>query len=279
MTSITQLYNNIKTFVLQTFESKEEEDINLPIEVERLFEYIDGEMSIVDSPIILELSDNIMKLRITGNSFSTYSSTPFTYNGKVFVDWGDNSGIVEYTGGKLTHTYSSSAGHTVKIYGDITSLGNYCFERCSSLTSVTIPSSVTSLGNNCFENCTGLTSVTIPSSVTSLGTGCFASCTGLTSIDIPNGVTNLRNSCFYNCRSLTSITIPNSVTSIEGYCFSNCTSLAYIYLNWTSTEIITYNNTWIGNTSSNLLFHIPNSTTSLYTAKGYPSNKLLEVGD
>ena len=42
-------------------------------------------------------------------------------------------------------------------YGDITysvtSLGNGCFEDCSSLTSVTIPNSVTSLGRFCFYLC------------------------------------------------------------------------------------------------------------------------------
>ena len=58
----------------------------------------------------------------------------------------------------------------------VTSLGDYCFIYCSSLTSITIPSSVTSLGEYCFEQCSSLTSITIPSSVTSLGTCCFSGC-------------------------------------------------------------------------------------------------------
>ena len=58
----------------------------------------------------------------------------------------------------------------------VTSLGNACFNGCSSLTSITIPSSVTSLGNYCFSACTSLISVTIPSSVTSFGQGCFYKC-------------------------------------------------------------------------------------------------------
>ena len=59
MTSITELYNNIRTFVLQTFESKEEEDINLPIEVEQLFEYANGKTYINKeySSEILEVDD------------------------------------------------------------------------------------------------------------------------------------------------------------------------------------------------------------------------------
>ena len=33
----------------------------------------------------------------------------------------------------------------------ITSLGDYCFQGCSSLTSITIPNSVTSVGEWCFS--------------------------------------------------------------------------------------------------------------------------------
>ena len=54
-----------------------------------------------------------------------------------------------------------------------------CFEGCSGLTSITIPSSVTSLDNSCFGGCSGLTSITIPSSVTSLGDCCFYGCKNL----------------------------------------------------------------------------------------------------
>ena len=81
----------------------------------------------------------------------------------------------------------------------VTSLGASCFEDCSSLTSITIPSSVTSLGASCFGGCWGLTSITIPSSVTSLGESCFSNCSGLTSITIPSSVTSLGASCFKGC--------------------------------------------------------------------------------
>ena len=35
----------------------------------------------------------------------------------------------------------------------VTSFGSYCFERCTGLTSITIPSSVTEIGNDCFYDC------------------------------------------------------------------------------------------------------------------------------
>ncbi len=55
------------------------------------------------------------------------------------------------------------------IPSNITSINNYAFHGCSSLTSVTIPNSVTSIGSNAFSSCSSLTSIEIPNSVTSIG--------------------------------------------------------------------------------------------------------------
>ncbi len=106
------------------------------------------------------------------------------------------------------------------IPNSVTSIGNYGFDFCSSLTSVTIPNSVTSIGGGAFLSCSSLTSVTIPNSVTSIGDGVFQNCTSLTSVTIPNSITSIGESAFAGCTSLTSVTIPNSVTSIGDGAFS-----------------------------------------------------------
>ena len=117
---------------------------------------------------------------------------------------------------------------SITIPSSVTSLSESCFKGCSGLTSITIPSSITSLGESCFSGCRGLTSITIPSSITSLGKECFYGCAALTSITIPSSVTSLGASCFWDCRGLTSITIPSSVTSLGENCFAYCTSLTSI---------------------------------------------------
>ena len=152
----------------------------------------------------------------------------------------------------------------------VTSIGDYAFYNCDSLTSITIPGSVTSIDDDAFYNCDSLTSITIPNSVTSIGDNAFAGCDSLTSITIPQSVTSIRSSLFGYCDSLTSITvdkgnkvydsrsncnaiietdtntlisgcqstvIPNSVTSIGKFAFWGCDSLTSITIPQSVTSI------------------------------------------
>ena len=119
----------------------------------------------------------------------------------------------------------------------VTSIGNDAFYKCTSLTSIEIPSSVTSIGEYAFAGCRSLTSIEIPSSVTSIGDGAFADCTSLTSIEIPSSVTSIGEYTFYGCKSLTSVVIPSSVTSIGDDAFYYCTSLTSIEIPSSVTSI------------------------------------------
>src|SRR5262249_45292914 len=62
----------------------------------------------------------------------------------------------------------------------VSNIGDYAFEDCTSLTSITVPGSVTSIGQFAFYQCFGLTSVTIGNSV--LGPFEFEGCTNLSKV-------------------------------------------------------------------------------------------------
>ena len=135
---------------------------------------------------------------------------------------------------------------------DVTSIGNYAFNNCSSLTSVTIPNSVTNIGSNAFKGCSSLTTVTINNNsivseetltkifgsqvtnyvigddVTIIGSKSFNNCFLLNSVTIGSKVKWIYNNAFINCTSLKSVTIPNSVTYIGDKAFSGCSRMSSI---------------------------------------------------
>ena len=148
----------------------------------------------------------------------------------------------------------------VVIEDDVTSIGNYAFSGCSSLTDITLPSSVTSIKSCAFYKCSQLASIEIPSSVTSIGNSAFKNCTGLTSITIPESVTSIGDSAFRNCTGLTSITISDRVTSIGNYVFWGCSNLTSIVIpdSVTSIGVLAFNDC-----SSLTSITIPDSVTSI----------------
>ena len=151
------------------------------------------------------------------------------------------------------------------------------FRNNTSITSVTIPKPIIILEASCFSGCRNITKIKLPDSINYFMDMCFSGCSSLSEINIPNSVISFGLAVFQNCSSLTNIDIPLSVRSIGDYCFNRCSNLISINLNWESSDsILAYNSEWITYANSNLKFYIPPGTTSLYTAKGYPSDKLVE---
>ena len=144
------------------------------------------------------------------------------------------------------------------IPNTVTSIAEDAFNRCTGLTSITIPSAVTFIGGYAFWF-TGLTSITIPSSVGLIGVNPFGGCAALTEIVvesgnpvydsrngcnaiiktewneiitgcqntvIPNDVTRIGDDAFYFCSTLSGeLVIPEQITSIGEYAFEGCTGL------------------------------------------------------
>ena len=137
-------------------------------------------------------------------------------------------------------------------------LGDYVFNGCSGLTSLTLPSSVTKIGCYALSNCIGLTSLTLPSSVTEIGEGAFLNCRGLTNFTIPSGVTSIGHGAFFCCYGLISLTIPSSVTAIGSGAFNGCSGLTSIYVYMEK----------LPETGSNLFLGCDEKKCTVYVPKG-----------
>ena len=185
---------------------------------------------------------------LTGTSTSTVKWTPNheyakpgDYIIKLTVD-----GVVHFSGSSSSNAYSyilrmsknssstnrcyQNAVKKIEIGNSVTSIGNYAFYNCSSLSSIVIPDGVTSIGNYAFASCYNLSSIVIPDGVTSIGNYAFQYCNILSSIVIPDGVTSIGNYAFNYCYNLSSIVIPDGVTSIATGAFNSCTSLSSIVI-------------------------------------------------
>ena len=147
----------------------------------------------------------------------------------------------------------------------VTSIGDWAFEDCFDLTSVTIPNSVTSIGDYAFCLCVYLTSVTIGNSVKSIGKEAFYWCYSLTSVTIPNSVTSIGELAFYNCDGLTSVTIGNSVKSIGEYAFDSCSGLQDIYC-YAENVPSTNSNAFSSSPIADATLHVPAASINSYKA-------------
>ena len=146
--------------------------------------------------------------------------------------------IIEGTGAMYDFSSGSAPWYeyhesikAVTINEGVTSIGDYAFGYCTSLTAINIPegSQLTSIGTRAFYWCWNLTAITIPESVTSIGDDAFLGCSSLTSITIPEGVTSIGSSAFSSCSSLTAIVLPKNLNNVGSRAFANCPELHDVY--------------------------------------------------
>ena len=134
-------------------------------------------------------------------------------------------------GDAVNYTFSSDGVLSIYGSGDMTknnhsSEGFPWSEYRDEIQSVIIDVGVTSIGNYAFFHCSSLTSVIIPEGVTSIGQAAFQDCRALPSILLPESLTEIKQQAFYFCNQLTSIRIPSNVNKIDYSAFQFCFQLS-----------------------------------------------------
>ncbi|MBQ8942865.1 MAG: leucine-rich repeat protein, partial [Clostridia bacterium] len=124
----------------------------------------------------------------------------------------------------------------LSISEGVLSIGDFAFQYCESLTTAVIPNSVTNIGIGSFSCCVSLINIDF-GSIKTISVKAFAGCTGLKNLVIPEGVTSIESTAFSNCSGLITVTIPDSVTNIGGDAFGHCSKLTSIIIPDSVTNI------------------------------------------
>lgn len=167
-------------------------------------------------------------------------SLHFPRHGGVTVDWGDGTSV-ETTEKELSHQYAEYGEYVVAFkpksyiafeFGDNRNVLGYNLapssERYDSLTKVELGSAITNLGNYTFDNCSSLRTVTIPNTTITMGASTFRSCTSLKCIVMPKGLNYTSNNTFSHCASLKIVSLSKGITEYDFSVFGNCPSLRRI---------------------------------------------------
>jgi len=193
-------------------------------------------------------------------------------NGFVFYDDGTNVQLIDYEGNATELTLPTDRAYEIANYAfyniatitsvvipsNVTSIGFWAFEYCSSLKSVTIENKNIIVESSSFNNCsieyakvpmmalssvlnTSLKTLEITSGV-SITEGKFNNhkCVSIEEVILPSTLINIGSYGFGNCTSLKSIKIPENVKIIDNYAFNNCNNLEYVVLPKSITNIGEY---------------------------------------
>lgn len=122
-----------------------------------------------------------------------------TNHSKVQVGGGTSSANTSVAIDKSTEgvvTIPSSVKGTDNHDYSVTAIGDWAFDGCSHITSVSFPNTIESIGRWAFQGCYRVASMVLPSSLKKLDDGVFRNCSVLKSITIPSSVISLGMAAF-----------------------------------------------------------------------------------
>jgi len=159
-------------------------------------------------------------------------------------------------------------GYTVK------EIGEYAFENCQSITSVTIPEGMTTIGWCAFTGCTSLMTIDIPSTVNEIAGLAFYNSTSLVNVSLPEGLQVLADHAFCNAESIESITVPSTVQAIGLGVFKGCKNLKSVRI---QEGVSSIGESSFKDCTNLISISIPNTVTSIGSEAFENCSKLEEI--
>lgn len=142
-----------------------------------------------------------------------------------------NDGTVAWAG------YTSDTVDDVVIprYYDqskVVSVANFALENNDKIRSVDFMDApdLSKIGMYAFNGCSSLESVVVPDSITRVDVSAFRNCASLQSAEFYGNNNTVPVECFYDCEALTNVRLSAYLTSIKSRAFAGCTSLEYLEL-------------------------------------------------
>lgn len=175
--------------------------------------------------------------------------------GEFLNEW-DGYGIINLSGDiVIPYEYKITEGENAGVY-KVTELGEYSFNG-SDITSVRIPNTITTIGQYAFQRCKKLSTITFPSSVYDIGEGvceysglmwvyfegslstipshAFREC-AIAEITLPKYVYTIGDYAFYENVGLNNITIPSSLRTVGRNAFEYCYDVRDVWYQGTEEE-------------------------------------------
>lgn len=141
-----------------------------------------------------------------------------------------------YTGAIRVPAQVVSATQTYRVVG----ISGGAFYRCSSLSTVALPTGLSRIGGNAFTDCKQLTTMVLPDSLKSIEEETFKGCVKLQQVTLPDRLTSIATRAFSGCQQLTALHLPNSVTHIGANAFEHCHFLSHIQFSSDLQHILPY---------------------------------------
>lgn len=166
-------------------------------------------------------SNDYLEEIILPESLTTLSRSCFGYN-DVLNNLVIPAGVTEIPASCFSNCEALT---NLTIKGQYTSIGNGAFYKVP-IAEITIPGSCKTIGEYAFQLCPELTTVTLEEGVETLLDGAFRECHKLTSISLPESLQTIDANVFLE-DPLTTLHIPANVSSIAGSAFAETTISEY----------------------------------------------------